>query len=102
MKKTKEFSRRKFIQGATALGVAAGILSFPPGKETIEVLAQDVVQMTRAYPRVKVMKLRELLEGRPFNFSYPQESHKNFVVKLADSASWNRPLSESGRSISKS
>ena len=84
----RAISRRNFLKdSAVAAGVlTVGIFAFPAGLESIQALAPGIMRVTRNYPRWRVVKIEELVEGSPLDFNFPLEEHNNFVVKLGTNA----------------
>ena len=82
MRKHEDVSRREFLKMSGAAAGAVGIFAFAPGvTEVIEVVAPGTMRITRTYPRLKVARLADLVEGEPLDFQYPLEEHNNFLVK---------------------
>ena len=82
-RKKTSLSRRNFMKASAAAGaVTVGIFAFPPGLETVQAIVSGISRVTRNYPRLRVAKVPELVEGSPVDFSFPLEDHNNFLVKL--------------------
>ena len=81
-------SRRSFLKtsGGAAGALAIGIFAFPQGLETVQAIAPGVLKVTRNFPRLRVSKVSELVEGSLLDFSFPLQEHSNFVVKLGTTA----------------
>lgn len=80
----RKLSRRRFIKSAGMAGaLAVGIFAFPSGlTQVVQAVTPDAVRITRTYPRLKIARLADLIEGQPVDFRYPLREHQNFVVKL--------------------
>lgn len=80
----KRLSRRRFLQSAGTAGtLAVGMFAFPLGlTQVVQAIAPNTVRITRTYPRLKIARLADLVEGQPIDFQYPLQEHRNFIVKL--------------------
>ena len=83
-----KLSRRRFLTASAAVAgtVAVGIYAFPKGIEKVAAAGPNAARVTRSYPRSRVAKLSDLIEGEPLEFRYPGQEQRNFVVKLGTAA----------------
>ena len=88
--------RREFVKSAAVAGsMAVGIFAFPSGlTQVVQAIGDGTVRVTRSYPRLKIARLADLVEGQPIDFSYPLKEQENFAVKLGTPA-WDGVGSES-------
>lgn len=97
------FSRREFIIGAVAGGAVASVAILVPvvltgdGDDGAVVTeptptpppdgTQPPAVVLATFPRQRIGSLSDLTPGEPFDFQYPLQGQKNFVVKLGAPAS---------------
>lgn len=82
--RAKGWTRKQFIQSAgMASALAVGIFAFPLGlTQVVQAVAPGSARITRTYPRLRIARLADLVEGQPVDFRYPLQEHQNFIVKL--------------------